>query len=62
MPEETRTDDLRDFTFQDQVWLWFEVWTVDRPDLRARARQAADPVEDRWGYLAELGELIAGEA
>lgn len=47
--------------FQDQVWLWLEVWTADRPELRERARLMADPDVDRWGYLAHLGELVLAE-
>lgn len=47
--------------FQNQVWLWLEVWTADRPHLREQARQLADPRVDPWGYLAHLGELILVE-
>jgi hypothetical protein len=52
-------EDGPDVSFQDHVRLWLEVWSADRPDLRARARRAADPDTDPWGYLACLGELIA---
>jgi hypothetical protein len=51
-------DQLSDLTFQDQVWLWLEVWSADRPELREEARRLADPAVDPWGYLAHLGELI----
>ena len=50
-----------ELTFQDEVWLWLEVWTADRPALRAEARRRADPSVDPWGYLAHLGELILAE-
>lgn len=46
-------------TFRDQVGLWLEVWTADAPELRAQAREAADPALDPWGYLIALGELVA---
>jgi hypothetical protein len=45
-------------SFQDQVALWLEVWTADRPELREQARAVADPDDDPWGYLAALGELV----
>jgi len=45
-------------TFQDEVWLWLEVWSADRPELREQARRLADPAVDPWGYLAHLGELV----
>ena len=45
-------------TFRDQVGLWLEVWTAGAPELRARAREAADPETDPWGYLIALGELL----
>jgi hypothetical protein len=51
-------DDGADLTFQDQVWLWLEVWSADRPELRVQARRLADPGIDPWGYLAHRGELI----
>ena len=54
-------DDGPSTSFQDQVALWLEVWTVDKPELRERARQEADPERDRWGYLIALGELVAAE-
>lgn len=47
--------------FQDQVWLWLEVWTADRPHLREQARRLADPEVDPWGYLGHLGEMILVE-
>ena len=50
-----------DLSFRDEVWLWLEVWTADRPALRAEARRRADPSVDPWGYLAHLGELILAE-
>jgi hypothetical protein len=50
--------DLPDLRFQDQVALWLEVWTIDAPELRARARAVADPSDDPWGYLVALGELV----
>jgi hypothetical protein len=46
-------------SFQSQVALWFSVWSADRPELVERARAAADPESDPWGYLAALGELLA---
>ena len=49
-------------SFQSQVALWFAVWSADRPDLVARARVAADPRVDPWGYLAALGQLLADAA
>ena len=51
-------DDLPPLRFQDQVALWLEVWTVDRPELREQARAVADPEDDPWGYLVALGELV----
>jgi hypothetical protein len=51
-------DQLSDLTFQDQVWLWLEVWSADKPELREEARRLANPAVDPWGYLAHLGELI----
>lgn len=45
-------------TFQDQVALWLELWTIDAPELRARAQDVADPGDDPWGYLVALGELV----
>ena len=45
-------------SFQSQVAFWLGVWSVDRPDLVARARAEADPDADPWGYLAVLGELL----
>ena len=54
-------DDGPDVSFQDHVWLWFEIWSADHPNLRSRARAMADPAIDPWGYLACLGELIAAE-
>ena len=51
-------DDGAPMTFRDQVGLWLEVWTADAPELRARARELADPDSDPWGYLIALGELL----
>lgn len=48
--------------FQSQVALWFSVWSADHPELVERARAAADPESDPWGYLAALGELLAEAA
>jgi hypothetical protein len=50
--------DLPPLGFQDQVALWLEVWTVDKPELRDQARAVADPSDDPWGYLVALGELV----
>ncbi len=50
--------DLPPLSFQDQVALWLEVWTADRPELRDQARAVADPSDDPWGYLVALGELV----
>lgn len=44
--------------FQDQVEEWLETLSADRPDLRARAGQLADPLTAPWGYLVNLGELL----
>ncbi|HEV2125716.1 MAG TPA: hypothetical protein VGW38_23425 [Chloroflexota bacterium] len=52
-------DDGEAITFQDQVALWLEVWTADKPELREQAHEAVDPACDRWGYLIALGELVA---
>ena len=49
-------------SFQSHVAFWLAVWSADRPDLVARARAAADPDVDPWGYLAELGQLLADAA
>ena len=46
-------------SFQSQVAFWFSVWGADHPELVERARAAADPERDPWGYLAALGELLA---
>jgi hypothetical protein len=51
--------DLPAPSFQSQVAFWFSVWSADRPELIERARAAADPESDPWGYLAALGELLA---
>src|SRR5438270_9495105 len=55
-----RNDDdrLEDLSFQDEVWLWLEVWSADTPELREEARRAADPATDPWGYLAEFGQRV----
>ena len=47
-------------SFRDQVGLWLEVWTAGAPELRAQARQVANPEIDPWGYLIALGELVVG--
>lgn len=49
-------------SFQSQVAFWFSVWSADRPELVERARAAADPETDPWGYLVALGELLADVA
>ena len=49
-------------SFQSQVAFWFSVWSADRPELVERARAAADPGTDPWGYLVALGELLADVA
>jgi hypothetical protein len=51
--------DLPTPSFQSQVAFWFSVWSSDRPELVERARAAANPESDPWGYLAALGELLA---
>ncbi len=54
-------DGLPRLRFQDQVWLWLEVWSADRPELREQARREADPAAGPWGYLERLGELILAD-
>ncbi len=51
-------DRLPELSFQDQVWLWLEVWSADKPALCEEARRRADPTVDPWGYLVNLGELL----
>lgn len=52
-------DDGPAMSFRDQVALWLEIWSAGAPELRAQARAKADPADDPWGYLSELGELVA---
>jgi hypothetical protein len=49
-------------SFQSQVAFWFSVWSANRPELVERARAAADPESDPWGYLVALGELLVDAA
>jgi hypothetical protein len=49
-------------SFQSHVAFWLAVWSAERPDLVERARARVDPDVDPWGYLAELGQLLADAA
>ena len=58
VPSDRANEHLPDLAFQDEVWLWLEVWSADKPELRDLARRLADPDVDPWGYLVHLGELL----
>lgn len=59
-----RGDDLPMPSFQDQVSLWFGVWSMEHPELEARAREMADPrwtAGGTWGRFDERRPASANE-